>query len=134
MSKWNTYSSDCRISFHKNPTEWGIFSTNLHSEEYSIIISSSDSSDCRILLRKKTYTVGNFLNFLQSEEYSWFHSTSDSSDCSITNVKKATNWGMFENMPLASMSYYSCYKLFCISIATTSHQNEIFIPQIVAFH
>ena len=21
MSKWNTYSSDCRISFHKNPTE-----------------------------------------------------------------------------------------------------------------
>ena len=37
-------------------------------------------------------------------------------------------------MLLASMSYYSCYKLFCNSIVTNSHQNEILIPQLVAFH
>ena len=63
MSKWNVYSSDCRILFHKNPTEWGIFSNNLRSEEYSIFISSSDSSDCRILMHQKN---------LQTEEFLWF--------------------------------------------------------------
>ena len=85
----------------KNHANWGICSNNLHSEEYSVFISSSDSSDCRILLRKKTYTVGNFFNFLQSEESSEFNSVSDSSDCRIWNMIKAailwfpSIWGVF---------------------------------------
>ena len=50
LSKWNIDSSDSNISLDKNPTEWGIFSDNLQSEEDSVFNSDSESSDCMILV------------------------------------------------------------------------------------
>ena len=83
------------FNWTKNHANWGICSNNLHSEEYLVFISSSDSSDCMILMHQKTYRVRNFFDFLQSEEHPEHNSVSDSSDWRISMGQKTYRVGNF---------------------------------------
>ena len=101
MSKWNIYSSDCRILFHKKPTEWGISFISSNLRNIRSTIQFQIPQIVGFLCARKPTEWGIFFAFHQSEEYSEFHSTSDSSDCSVSNMTKATNWGSLKNVSLA---------------------------------
>ena len=60
---FNSNSSDGWIIPFQNPSEWGILSVNIQSEEDLVFSSCSDSSDCRIQIPYETYKVGNVACF-----------------------------------------------------------------------
>ena len=77
----------------KNPTEWGIFSDSLQSEED--LFSNSDSSDCRICCTKNiqsgefpliTYNLRNSLFSFQVQI---------PQVVGFRHVRKPTEWGIF---------------------------------------
>ena len=60
---FNSNSSDGWIIPFQNPSEWGILSVNIQSEEDLVFSSCSDSSDCRICMPYKNFKVGNVACF-----------------------------------------------------------------------